>query len=153
MRIARPDRSDLRIGVDWATRTFCVRDYSETPIRFRVAAGDLIVEGVDMLVTLKDSEKVNASIVITDAKGNPARIDGKPVWAAGEEALLTVQPADDGMSASIAAVGPLGISQVTVTADADLGDGEKTLTGILDIEVVGGEATNVGFATGVPEEA
>jgi hypothetical protein len=57
---------------------------------------------------------------------------------------------EDGLSAQIDAVGPLGNFQVTVTVDADLGEGVKPLIGILDVEVVASEAVVVNFQAGTP---
>ena len=49
--------------------------------------------------------------------GKPARVDGVPVWGSSNPAVLTVTPAEDGMTASIVAVGA-GDAQVTMTAQA-----------------------------------
>jgi hypothetical protein len=39
-----------------------------------------------------------------------------------------------------------------VSADADLGDGIRTLTGTLDLEIVSGEAVSLGIIAGAPRE-
>ena len=112
-------------------------------------------EGSDtpMAETLKlqDDQKVSFSISIVDAKGNPAQVDGVPAWASSNEAILTVAPAADGMSAVATAVGPVGPSQISVTADADLGSGTKQIVGTQDVDVVAGEAVSVGITAGTPE--
>ena len=42
--------------------------------------------------------------------------------------------------------------QISVSADADLGDGVRTLTGFLDLEIVSGEAVSLGVIAGAPRE-
>lgn len=61
-------------------------------------------------------------------------------------------PATDGLSAEVAAVGPLGTAKVSVTADADLGSGTKAIFGELDITVTQGEAVGFTIALSDPVE-
>ena len=42
--------------------------------------------------------------------------------------------------------------QISVSADADLGDGVRTLTGTLDLEIVSGEAVTLSVIAGTPRE-
>lgn len=85
----------------------------------------------------------------------PARVDGVPVWASSDETVITVVAAADGMSAVIDTVAP-GTARVTVTADADLGAGVETLTGVSDdINVTLGplsKASLVTLALGAPAD-
>lgn len=86
---------------------------------------------------------LNAVLAVTDDHDppRPARVDGVPVWASSDETVLKVTPADDGMSALIETVAPGGPARVTVTGDADLGEGVLTLTGVTeDINVAQGPA-------------
>lgn len=102
-------------------------------------------------VVLKDNEKVSVSISPVDAAGNPGKIDGVPVWSSSNETVLTVTPADDGLSAVLTTVGPLGNAQVEVNADADLGEGVKNVSGLIDVEVVAGETVALNPNVGTPE--
>ena len=104
-----------------------------------------------MALELKDVMKVKLSVNPVDAAGNPGVIDGKPTWASSDETILTVLPADDGMTAYAVAIGPLGAAQVQVKADADLGEGVKEISGTLDVVVVGSEAVSLSVAAGTPE--
>lgn len=45
-----------------------------------------------------------------------------------------------------------GACQISVSADADLGEGIKTLTGVLDLEIVSGEAVSLNIIAGTPRE-
>jgi hypothetical protein len=83
------------------------------------------------------------TIVIMDSEDppKPAPVDGIPVYATSDATVLTVTPAADGMSGTLAAVAvPTGqdtaTAHFTITADADLGAGVVTITGVSDNVVV-----------------
>jgi len=103
-----------------------------------------------MAITISDIQKFNATIAPVDAKGNPAAIDGAPVWAVSDPALLSFTPSPDGLSVEVLAVGALGVGQLTVSADADLGSGVTTLNGVLDVTIVGSQATALNITTSTP---
>ena len=103
-------------------------------------------------VQLTDVQEARATIAPKDRAGNDAPVDGTPTWASSDESLVTVTPAEDGMSADVITVGPLGTAQVTVTADADLGDGVTSLTGTLDVEVIASEASSLNVSVGTPTD-
>lgn len=99
-------------------------------------------------VLLKANQEFDANVAFTDAKGNPAPVDGTPTWENSNTDLLTVTTAEDGLSAVIVATGTPGTGQVVVKADADLGDGVVEIIGTLDVEVVPGDAVTVVINTG-----
>jgi hypothetical protein len=103
-----------------------------------------------MTLTLTDIQMVSLAIAPVSAAGNPAEVQSV-VWASSDESILTVVASEDGLSAVATTVGPLGTAQVTVTADADLGEGVVPLTGILDVVVVGSQAATLGVVAGTPE--
>lgn len=109
-----------------------------------------IQRSADMALILTDVQKVGLSVSFVTAKGNPAAVDGLPVWSVSDATVLSVVPAADGLSAEVVAVGPLGTSQVSVTADADLGEGVRALIGTLDVSVVASEAASIVINAGVP---
>jgi hypothetical protein len=102
-----------------------------------------------MALMLADDQQVDVAFKAIDSRGNPARIDGEARWASSDESVLEVFPNDDN-SATALAVGPLGTAQVQVKIDADLGDGVRELVGILDVEVVAGEAVALELVPGTP---
>ena len=104
-----------------------------------------------MALILTDEQKVSLSVGFFTKAGNPANVDGTPTWASSDPAIVTVTPSEDGRSAVATTVGPLGTAQVTVSADADLGEGVKLVTGVLDIEVRPAEAVSAGIVAGTPE--
>lgn len=77
-----------------------------------------------------DQSFPNAVLTITNARGQPAPVDGVPIWASSDETVLRVTAAADGMSAVIDTVAPGGPARITVSADADLGTGVQTITGV-----------------------
>lgn len=103
-----------------------------------------------MAFILSDIQKVALSITPVDGAGNPAPVEGV-VWASSNEAVLTVVAAEDGLSAVVTAVGPLGQAQVSVKADAQIGEGVVELTGVLDVDVVASQAVSLAVTAGTPE--
>ncbi len=77
-----------------------------------------------------DQHYLNPRLTITNARGEPAQVDGVPVWAASDPTVMAIKNlAPDGMSAeSIEFVGAGTGARVTITCDADLGVGVQTLT-------------------------
>jgi len=106
----------------------------------------------DMSLILKDSQQFSASVRYVTAKGNQAPVDGIPEWSVSDPNVLTVEVAGDGLSATVKALGPLGQCQVSNTADADLGEGTKSIIGTLDVDVVAGEAVAAIIEAGAPIE-
>jgi uncharacterized protein YjdB len=101
---------------------------------------------------LTDTQQVTCSLDPRNSKGNPATLDGVPVWSTSDEAIATVEAAADGLTALVKAV-TVGTAQISVVADADLDVGEqREITGLLDIEVKAGEAVTLGITAGTPEE-
>lgn len=100
---------------------------------------------------LPNTHKVPLSLKVEDIAGNPATLDGAAVWSVSDPDILTLEDISaDGLTATAVAVGPPGTSQVNVTADADLGEGVRTLTALIDIEVRPSEAVALSIAFGTP---
>lgn len=62
--------------------------------------------------------------------GKPAKVDGPPLWELGE-GPLTLLVAEDGMSGEFSTpdeAAGVSIQKLTIRADADLGDGVRTIT-------------------------
>lgn len=100
--------------------------------------------------------EILASVNITDKRNHPALVDGPPVCISSNPEVIEVIPTDSPFSFLIRSAGILGTSQITIQADADLSEGERIIFATDTIEVIGGEAANVGIvfgdATPVPEE-
>ena len=93
-----------------------------------------------------DQQYAGVTLKITDDKGRDATIDGMPVWASSDETVLKVTPTDNSMTAIIDSVTP-GTARVSVTVDADLGEGVMNIVGTTEDIVV--TAAPAGAATTV----
>ncbi len=104
-----------------------------------------------MALILTDTQKVTLTFTAKTAKDKPARVDGIPQWSTSNPAVCSITPAADGLSAVVKATAT-GTTQISVTADADLGTGVRNITATGDVEVRPSEAVTVGIAFGTPEE-
>lgn len=93
-----------------------------------------------MAIILPADKKMPLTVVWRDKKRNIAPVDGLPVWTSSNPAIAEVKidPVDSILKAF---GGTIGLAQITVTADADLGEGFKPVTAIGDFEVVAGGAS------------
>ena len=105
-----------------------------------------------MELVITDSQEFRLEIQPVDRAGNPGTLAGEPVWSVSDPTILTMVPADDGMSAVVSATGKLGVAQVSVTADGDPTPGVNTVTGTVDVQVVGGKAVAFHFTAGAATE-
>lgn len=105
-----------------------------------------------MAFTLKDTQRVQLSVKFVDKVGNPAKVDGIPEWSVDNPNVAKLEPAADGLSCMVSAVGPLGTAKVTLKADADLGAGVSEIAGTFDLEVVASAASIVTIEAGTPED-
>ena len=138
-------------------RLFCGHCHKppKREVRFDLRIGTFAVSFTgDFTMLLPDDKSVFASVSFTDAKGKPARVDGIPVWASDNDDAATVVAADDGMSATVTPgtlTGPEPwTANITVTADADLGEGVQPIIGTGSVTVTGGTAAVVEIKFGEP---
>lgn len=103
-----------------------------------------------MALILKDSQEVVLSYTATSKAGNPASVENA-TWASSDPSVVVTASAD-GSTATAAAAGPLGTATVTLSGDADLGEGVKPVTGVIDIQVVTGDAAIFNITAGEPTE-
>jgi len=101
-----------------------------------------------MSLQLTDSQQVNLTVEPVDKKGNQATIDAAPTWTSSDATVATVTPAADGLSATVVAVGKLGTAQIVITASS----GGTSVSGTLDLVVVGGAAASLAITAGAPVE-
>lgn len=79
-----------------------------------------------------------------EAGGPTVRVDGIPTW--DTTGLTLSATAADGMSVEVAITGTVGVVQASVTFDADLGGGVRSLVETIEVEttVQEPEATEAG---------
>jgi hypothetical protein len=101
------------------------------------------------------SMKIDVGVSYVDAAGNPATVDGDVAWETSDKDIANVFRISgaDSTKATVRAGKP-GQAQITATADADLGEGVRSIITTMDIEVIPGEAV-AGTITpiGEPEPA
>ena len=101
---------------------------------------------------LTTTQEIDLTAAFNDSKGNPAAVDGIPVWSSSDESVVTVVAAADGLSAVAKAAGKIGTAQVSVNADAERDAGVRNIVGVLDFDVQAAEAVTALIATGTPRE-
>jgi hypothetical protein len=109
-------------------------------------------KGEHMSLTVQDTQvpgTATVNVAFVDAKGKPAKVDGVPVWVASDPTIVdTLTVAADGMSATIHITDTVGASQLTVTADVDLGPGITSTDFVDTVSVIGGTAVAANFTFG-----
>ena len=126
-------------------------------VSFQIPYGSQFPGYYDVSFQIPYGSQFPVSVDFKDNKGNPAKVDGAPAWATDNPAILTLEPAADGLSCVVKSTGVVGTATVQMTADADLGAGTKALLGTLEVEVTAREATSValtpGEVTDIPDPA
>ncbi len=99
---------------------------------------------------ITDSQQFTVTLKPLNKRGGVAAVEpGSVVWA--PPSFVTLTPSEDGLSATILAAG-IGSDVVSVSADADLGEGVVTISGSFPIEVIASQAISLGFVFGQPTE-
>lgn len=100
-------------------------------------------------ISSTNEEKVLVSINPTTAAGNPAPVDGVPVWTV-TSGDCTLEVAPDGLSCYIISGQPNVANLVEVSVDADLDAEEvRTITETIVYTVVAAEAQALGITSAV----
>ena len=105
-----------------------------------------------MSLILTDRQEVDLAVEFRSKAGNPAPVDGVPEWESSDTSIMTVTPSADGLSAVATTVGPVGHVQISVTADADLGEGVRHISGVLEINVEPSGAVSAALSAGEPRD-
>jgi hypothetical protein len=110
-------------------------------VTIRYADFIIALKGERMAYTLPVDHEVVVEVAYVDAKGNPAAVDGNPVWSSSDPAIATVTvDTSNAFKATVTPVGPAGNVQVKVEADADIGAGVTELITLMDVTMVAGQA-------------
>jgi hypothetical protein len=101
----------------------------------------ITARGDIMAYKLPNDKTIAVAVAYIDARGNAAEVDGDCTWDTSDAGIATVETdAGDSTHAKVIPTGPAGQVQVTVTADADLGEGVREIVTTMDIDIVAGEA-------------
>lgn len=100
-----------------------------------------------LIVQLTADQQVTLSVTAEDAYGNPVDITGATaVWTSSDESIVVVEAEQDSLSATAAAVGPVGTAAVTVA------NSDGTVQGSLAIDVIAGEVAEITVNAGEPTD-
>lgn len=119
-------------------------------VRFCYAVEVSQKKGNSMPLQLKinDEQKVNVRLVPVTPKGKPVAVQN-PTWTVSD-GTSTVVPSQDGMSADLISSDTPGITNIVVSADADLGDGVDTISDTIALTVTDPQATSLGLVASPP---
>jgi len=108
---------------------------------FTFQTDNTTVKGENMSATMQVNSYATLSVQWKDKGGNIVKVDGPTVWtsSAPETCQVTVA-AGNPLIANLYAPGPIGKVTIQATADADLGEGTKSVTSSIELEVISGEA-------------
>lgn len=116
---------------------------------------DAIINGEikenSMETTLTDTQEFTLTLNPTNKAGQPAKVEAGSVHWTGPN-FVSIEPSADGMSALIKALTQGPNDLISVTADADLGEGVKTIGGTYGIQVIASQAVSIGFVASEPVE-
>ena len=97
---------------------------------------------------LKVNQKAEVVLKVTDSKGNPAALDGAPVWSLSSTDLADLTIAEGGLSATLLPKGQTGSLVVQVHGDGDLSEGVRDLLGELQVDLIPGDAVKIALEMG-----
>lgn len=119
-------------------------------LRFNVSIEGVLHEGITAMI-LNTEQKVRVELEARTAAGNPAAVDGDPLWESSNEAVASVEvDPDNAMVAWVRSEAP-GVAQISVRVDADLGEDVREVIGNLDVTVIESEAAIIQIVAGEPE--
>ena len=104
--------------------------------------------GMPLDIRLTNEEKVRLAVAPTTPGGQPAPVDGAAQWSS--EGSCAVEPID-ATSAWVISGTEIGDSVITVTVDADMGDGTVNIMDTATIHVESPMASNLGLSADEPE--
>lgn len=104
-----------------------------------------------MAFVLTEDQQVSLALAPKTRSGLPAPLDGVPTWSV-DNPIVSLAVSDDGLSCVVTPSDTgVGNAQIQVTADAAMGEPVRQLLGILDIQLVPGEAVVLTIDAGAAE--
>ena len=105
---------------------------------------------ITMVKTQIDKKFIATWPTPLDKGGNEAKVqEGSVEFSSDDESVATAEPDPDSgpYSAIVRTTNKVGATAIKIKADADLGEGVKSIEGMLAVEVTAGEATGFGEPT------
>jgi len=114
------------------------------------------IKGNTTMVSMSYSQKVTVEIQAVDSNGNPAQVEAGSinVSSSNPEVCSIVRDAENENRFDIYGSnnGTVGVAQIDISADADLGEGVSTITGFIGVEITPKQAVGLGITIGEPVE-
>ena len=131
----------LEIAIGFTTPLRIVSDEAASyPPVITFESGAFSARGENMAATMQTGSYATVSVAWKDKGGNVVEVDAT-VWESSDPAVCTVTAATGNpLIANLHAPGTVGVCKIMATADADLGEGYKAITAMLDVEVIAGQA-------------
>lgn len=104
-----------------------------------------------MAITARPGQYSDVTLAPVDRKGNPAVVDGVTFTSSNSEVVEVIQDENDKLKARINYRG-VGTAQIDVVVDAELGDGERTISDFVAVEVRPEEAVGLGLQISEPAD-
>ena len=108
--------------------------------RFTTTVDSVTFTGENMAENLQVGHYATVSVQWVDQQGRPAKVDGLTTWATTDATVLSCAVSTGNPLIANCQAIAIGTAQVQATADADLGEGVKTITSTIDVSVIQGEA-------------
>jgi len=112
------------------------------------------IEGENMALTMTSTQQATGQVQPVDIKGNPAQVEAGSVDFAIEDPSIAevIEDPDDETKFTVRALGPVGVTRLNITADADLGEGVKHIETFAAIEITPAGAVGFGVTFAAPTE-
>ncbi len=142
---------ELALAIRELTRWLKTHFDAKENVRFNYRVGPVTNKnsGITMDIVITNEQQVLVHLTPVTSKGKPAPLDGAPVWAV-TAGSCTIAPATDGLSCTIISGDDAGDSEITVSADADLGAGVVTISDAIRVTVNGAQAQSLGLTADAP---
>jgi autotransporter translocation and assembly factor TamB len=123
-------------------------------LRLAFFLNQIKIEGNNMALSMKSTQRATGKVQPIDIKGNPAQVEAGTVeYTIDDPSLVEViEDPDDETKFTVRALGPVGVTQLTIRADADLGEGVTTIETFAAIEITPAGAVGFGVTFDAPTE-
>lgn len=98
-------------------------------------------KGENMSSEMKSGTIATLSVQWNDKGGNAVPVDGPTSWESSDPSILKVEVSTgNSLISNVYSQGPIGTATIQASADADMGQGVRTVYATYDIVVVKGDA-------------
>jgi hypothetical protein len=141
--------------IKYLSRLFCIENRQRVEAFLEIDfLNQTKIKATNIMARINNLQTVTVELKPLNRKGGAAAVQaGSVAWASSDEsvATITADPENE-LKATVTPVG-LGVTQITVSADADLSEeGVREINGSAALEVVAAEAESFELDFGEPQE-